>query len=80
MLGPSSGANAGLAKPPHVFHFYNYWHENRRHLLLKCNKNLAHPPTHPYNPRPFSLDSLNRKEVPMMRTSTTDITPCNHNA
>ena len=54
--------------------------ENHRYLLLMCNKNLARSPTHPYNPRPFSLDSLNRKEVPMMRTSTTDITPCNHNA
>ena len=47
---------------------------------MKCNKNLAHPPTHPYNPRPFYPDSLNRKEVPMMRTSTTDIPSCNHNA
>lgn len=45
-----------------------------------CNKNLARSPTHPYNPRPFYPDSLNRKEVPMMRTRTTDITPCNHNA
>lgn len=58
---------------------YDWRHENRRYLLLTRNKNLARPPPHPCNPRPFYPDSLNRKEVPMMRTSTTDTTPCNHN-